>query len=451
MKRILLLLMACALFIYTNAQNSISPCCNVISKNIKTNKVVIRDQTTGRLFTFQPNTADMNVIVVGDAVNTDMLLGKITAIRGSARDYKIAEPDRKDPSDILASLQIDHSDPVNGIVNVNFDRSEPVNGNVYRSKALNSEPVNTVVSNKVNPIEPCCSVVDIQVDPLEPCCSIVSFKNASGAVSYFKAPKEITNTLKVGQPVYSEPVNTIRVSNSEQNDIQPCCNVVSVQPDPAQPCCNIVTYKNNSTGALFQFRANKNISTVKVGEPLYAEPVNGFAIVQSSYGSSNGGMNSYGYGATSSGNSSGNNSSSEKWVISPVANMKGALGKLNINYPPDVDRDIEIYQPVDKKFITSVSKNDKQYTMAPGTYRFLITNVPVDDVPIQKGHETRLKIGFLNIVSEGVWDLHTEANDKQYTSGNRPRRIALPIGNYQLRLGTQLFPVTIKDKETVEL
>ena len=243
----------------------------------------------------------------------------------------------------------------------------------------------------------------------------------------------------------------IKEGYTTKGDAEPCCNVVSVQPDPLEPCCNVITYKNNSTGKSFRFRANKNISTINVGQPLYSEPVNDFAIVQSSYGSPNGTMNSYGYGATSSGNSGGNSTSSEKWVISPVANMKGVLGKLDINYPADVDRDIEIRAVSDNKFITTVSKNDKQYTMSPGHYRFIITSVPVDDVPIQKGHETRLKIGYLNIVSEGDWHLFTESKEKQYTSGNRPKRIALPIGNYQLKLGTEFYPVKIKDKETVEL
>ena len=162
------------------SQDPEEPCCSVISKDTKNNIVVVRNQATGRLLTFQPNAADMKVIVVGDAVNTDMLLGKITAIRGSARDYNITESNRKQPSDILATLQIEHSDPVNGIVNTRFNRSEPVNTYVFKSKALNSEPVNTILTNKVNPSEPCCAIVDIQVDPLEPCCAVVSFKNASG-------------------------------------------------------------------------------------------------------------------------------------------------------------------------------------------------------------------------------------------------------------------------------
>ncbi len=95
----------------------------------------------------------------------------------------------------------------------------------------------------------------------------------------------------------------------------------------------------------------------------------------------------------------------DKWEIYPVPNMKGVLGKLDINFPGDVERNILIYQQTDKKFITSVSRNVKTYTIAPGEYRFVLTTVPIDNVPIRKGHETRLKAGFLNLVSEGDWHL----------------------------------------------
>ncbi len=141
---------------------------------------------------------------------------------------------------------------------------------------------------------------------------------------------------------------------------------------------------------------------------------------------------------------------SDKWVITPVSTMKGVLGRLDINFPADVERNILIYQPADNKFITSVSRNDKIYSIAPGEYRFTITNVPVENVPILKGHETRLKMGFLNVVSEGDWHLYSDSKEKQYTSGNKPKKLPLPVGSYQLKLGLQFYPVVIKDGETVE-
>ncbi len=73
---------------------------------------------------------------------------------------------------------------------------------------------------------------------------------------------------------------------------------------------------------------------------------------------------------------------SEKWVITPVPNMKGVLGRLDINFPADVERNILIYQSADNKFLRSVSRNDKIYPIAPGQYRFTLTNVPVENVPV---------------------------------------------------------------------
>lgn len=146
-----------------------------------------------------------------------------------------------------------------------------------------------------------------------------------------------------------------------------------------------------------------------------------------------------------------NTAESEKWVITPVSTMKGVLGRLDINFPVDAQRDILIYEQADNKFLRSVSRNDKIYDIAPGQYRFTITNVPVDNVPIQKGHETRIKAGFLNVVSEGNWHLYNDTKEEQYTSDNKPKKIILPVGNYQLKLGTQFYPVVIKDGETVEM
>ncbi len=146
----------------------------------------------------------------------------------------------------------------------------------------------------------------------------------------------------------------------------------------------------------------------------------------------------------------GNENETSKWVITPVPNMKGVLGALDIKFPADVERNILIHQASDHKFITSVSRNDKSYTIAPGIYRFVLSTVPVDSVPIKKGHITRLKMGFLNVVSEGDWFLYNESKEKLYTSGNRPKKLPLPVGSYQVKLGLQFYPVEIKDGETVE-
>ncbi len=141
-----------------------------------------------------------------------------------------------------------------------------------------------------------------------------------------------------------------------------------------------------------------------------------------------------------------------KWVITPVTNMKGVLGRLNMNFPDAVEWNIWIYTQADKKMVNSFyqSHNTKSYNLSPGEYRLLLTTVPVENVPIQKGYDTRLKAGFLNLVSEGSWELYDATKENIYTSNTKPQKIALPVGSYQLNLGGQFYPVVIKDKVTVE-
>ena len=290
------------------------------------------------------------------------------------------------------------------------NKAQPV-GILATMRIDNASPINDIVTPKTNTATPISNIVSIQLDNAEPITDIVT-------------PK-INNAQPVGKPTVNNagPINGFA----------------------------IVTAQGKS-GKTFQFKVPAAIAkTLKVGDPAYAEPINDFAIVQSSYGNSNGQMNSYGYPATSGEATSGNENATAKWVVTPVATMKGVLGRLNINFPAEVERNILIYQPADDKFITSVSRNDKTYTITPGVYKFTITNVPIDNVPIKKAHETRLKMGYLNVVSEGDWHLYDGTKEKAYTSGNKPQKIALPIGSYQLKLGLEFYPFEIKDTEVVEL
>ncbi len=149
-------------------------------------------------------------------------------------------------------------------------------------------------------------------------------------------------------------------------------------------------------------------------------------------------------------NNNNNNTSAAKWEIKP-AEMKGVMGRLSSDFPSDVEWSINIYT-TENKFLRNHSKVSKMkyYNLAPGNYNIKLNTVPVENVPIEKGKETRLKAGFLDIVSEGNWELRSESKEKFLTSGNKPQKLALPVGSYQLKLGTQFFPVSIKDGATVE-
>ncbi|HQY12581.1 MAG TPA: hypothetical protein PK133_10230 [Ferruginibacter sp.] len=145
--------------------------------------------------------------------------------------------------------------------------------------------------------------------------------------------------------------------------------------------------------------------------------------------------------------------SAEKWVITPVTAMKGVLGRLNTDFPAEVEWTMDV-RTTEDKFITNRSgsgRHGSYYDIAPGNYYFRLNTITVPDVPIEKGKETRLKAGYLSVVSEGNWSLYSESKEKFHTSGNKPKKIALPVGNYQLKLGGQYFPLVINDGKTVEM
>lgn len=381
MKKLLLQALTSGMFVSLFAQNPLDPCCNIIAKDIKTNLVVARDKTTGRLSCFKTDNLDINGIRKGDAVTINLQSKKITSIGGAVRNYNILQPDNAEPLGILTTLRIDNAEPLG---NTQVDKAKPLGAT------------------------PCCGIVSIEPDPLEPCCSVVSFKNnSSGALSRFKAPKNISSTLKVGQPVYADPVNGLKINNLEP------------------------------------------VNGMKINN---VEPVNGLAIVQSPYGNNNGGMSSYGYPASSGNETTGNSNASDKWVITPVPNMKGVLGKLNSSFPAGVRWTMDIYTQTENKMVNLITSNHniKTSSLSPGEYAIKFTGVQLENVPVEKGKETRIKAGFLNVVSDGSWDLYDAAKEHIHTSNTKPEKIALPVGSYQLKMGGQYYPVVIKDKETVE-
>src|SRR5688572_1518018 len=447
MKKTLFLLLTYGMFVSSYSQSVPGePCCNVIGIDAVKSIVTVRDKTTGRLIQFKADAMDMRGLRIGDAV--DFGVSKISAINGSTRTYGTFQPDYVEPCCNVVSIQVDGIAPCCNVVTLKntatnkiFQLSVPkaVAATFKVGQAASIDAGNSLVvlqssyggsKGELNTYGYPMTSADINKNELEPCCNILSLNSAdntalirnesTGRLYKFKADNMDMRSLKKGDAV-SITTNKISAINGStrtygtfQPDYQePCCGVVNIQVDGIEPCCNVVTIKNAATNKTFQLSVPKAVAaTFKVGQAVSIDAGNNLAVLQSSYGGNNGEMNAYGYPVESGEGETNEGASSAKWVITPVTNMKGVLGRLDINFPADVERNILIYQPTDNKFITSVSRNDKTYTIAPGEYNFVLSSVPVENVPIQKGHETRLKAGFLIIVSEGNWHLYDETKEK---------------------------------------
>jgi hypothetical protein len=107
----------------------------------------------------------------------------------------------------------------------------------------------------------------------------------------------------------------------------------------------------------------------------------------------------------------------------------------------------------DDKYITSYANvnNKGSVIVSMGEYKITINNVPVLHVPIKKGHDTKLRCGVLNVVSQSYWDLSDETGKIFYTSNNGPMKMPVPIGKYTLNLGGQKHVVVIEEAKTLEM
>jgi hypothetical protein len=84
-------------------------------------------------------------------------------------------------------------------------------------------------------------------------------------------------------------------------------------------------------------------------------------------------------------------------------------------------------------------------------YRVRLNGVNLVNVPVRKGHDTKIYWGVLDVVSETNWEVSNPKGDTTYTNGYKPQKMPLPVGTYQLKLGGQGQPLTIRNGETTEM
>ena len=307
-----------------------------------------------------------------------------------------------------------------------------------------------------------------QTEPIQPCCNImtIDMKNnivvardiATGRLYQFRADASDMKVAKLNDAVNVSAGKVTSISGAKRTyvtvrpePIQPCCSIVSVQPDPIAPCCNAVTIKNTATNKSFTVSVPKQIAaTLRPGQAASIDTANNLVIVQSSYASSNGQMNSYGYPATSgnSDNSPSETKDNEKWVVERVR-AKSGTGKLFVSLPKGTEWDMTIYAAGSDKVLSNTMLT-QTFILLPGSYDIEVNKIRVNGVPVEKGNETRIKAGVLDITNATSWTLYDEAKTKVLINSLAPKeRRGLPVGRYVLTIMNQDQDIEIKDGETV--
>ncbi len=149
-----------------------------------------------------------------------------------------------------------------------------------------------------------------------------------------------------------------------------------------------------------------------------------------------------------------NNLPNEKnWEIEPNVSAKSATGKILIKIPKEVECIISISQPNTGKelFYSGALTNARTFSLAPGTFDVKISGSTIKNVPVQKGMNTRIKAGILNVTASEIWTLYDENKNKQIYFSATAKRIGLPAGNYQLEIHRNTKQIIIKDGEILAI
>lgn len=132
--------------------------------------------------------------------------------------------------------------------------------------------------------------------------------------------------------------------------------------------------------------------------------------------------------------------------VIPNPAMKGRLGRLVVTYPEGTDAGARI----------DVSKGDKRATngygnqafeLLPGSYTVVISGKRVDNVTVQSGHDTKVKVGVLRVTAPGGTriDVLDKDGKTHLTDGYGTKQFGFPIGTVYVSVAGQSEAVTIQD------
>lgn len=334
--------------------------------------------------------------------------------------------------------------------------------------------ISATFSTAQPPGEPCCAIVGIN-----PATNMITARNSqTGRLFMYRVSPSEISSIKLNDPVSTNgsftyvldpkygnnkyfvgPVNFTQVKNETSiglvglNYSEPCCAIIAIEN--AEACCKMIAAQNRTTGEVLRFKLPAEIGlSLKNKDAVYIEPGqnNAIAIIQSSWQSQNTYPNSYSFPVESIGIDE--NISSASWELSPSDEVKGNLGRLNTHFEEGVEWGIDVFTNPARKPVMSRSARHRGKNlfaeMAPGIYDFRLGMVMVENVPIVKGNVTRLKAGILQVHSNDSWNLYDDSKTKFLTSGNKAIKLALPAGNYQLKINGQFYPVQIVDGQIFE-
>ena len=137
--------------------------------------------------------------------------------------------------------------------------------------------------------------------------------------------------------------------------------------------------------------------------------------------------------------------------VIPNPEMKGRLGRLVVTYPEGTKAGARVGVSRGDKEATS-GYGDKAFELLPGSYTVVISGKRVDNVTVQSGHDTKVKVGVLRVTAPGGTRIGVLDKDgkTELTSGYGNKEFGLPIGTVYVSVAGQSEAVTINDGQITD-
>jgi hypothetical protein len=362
---------------------------------------LIRDAHSGRVMAFKPSAADLAKLKVGDEVKANWKTGSLMEIKGIANTAALIQPD--------------YGAPCCGVVAVVKDRATV--------QAL----LGGILSNvDANPAEP--------VGKADPINELRSKIKGIDAVKGIQA--DFGSLLDPAEPVGKPTVHS------------------------ADPINGIVLVRDNTTGAFHMLNLSvlpetgtgqvsaPITSSVKIGDPVSIDPATGIATLKTDTGLYAFNLRGIKKTAEPVG------ATKVPWVVEPDPKAEGRFGLIRTNWHEKTTNgfwNLYVFLPGKRDADEYHSFQQKENSVMEGEYDLRINGMFLENVPVKAGHATRILLGALHYTAPFANQLIIlDSKDRRVNGIQGGTIIALPIGTYNLKVGTRMIKIEIKENEVTD-
>ncbi len=143
-------------------------------------------------------------------------------------------------------------------------------------------------------------------------------------------------------------------------------------------------------------------------------------------------------------------SGNEQWEMKTNAALKGNTGRIRFDCKDSVIIRMHFFNPGEQKHFDSWYKCETA-NFLPGSYDITVSGVRINNVPVQKGSDTRIRLGVLsvNVTGNMPWQVNDLSGKKVYNNYGS-KKIALPVGEYKVMMKGRELGVRVEDGKVVE-